>query len=154
MIWYPRELALYHLLVKTLHVISAEGRNQSAHFVEHTAQRPYVTLGVVWHVAPNLWTRIVRSSCLCIAESFLNNFRDVEISKLGLHVLEQKEVCAFHISVEDAALMECPQSSYNLNKDIPDLFLLDVGLSLLIVTDFLENVSVVCILHHETQTGG
>ena len=41
------------------------------------------------------------------------------------------------------------EAANDLNEDVPDLLLLDVGLSLLIVADFLENVSVVGIFHYQ-----
>ena len=48
--------------------------------------------------------------------------------------------------------MESPQASHNLDENVPDLFLFDVGLSLLVVADFLEYIAIVSVLHHETQT--
>ena len=56
--------------------------------------------------------------------------------------------------MEDLSLMESPQTPHNLDEDIPDLLLFDVGLSLLVVADLLEHVAIVCILHDEAETGG
>ena len=55
--------------------------------------------------------------------------------------------------MEDLSLMESPQTPHNLDEDIPDLLLFDVGLSLLVVADLLEHVAIVCILHDEAETG-
>ena len=41
----------------------------------------------------------------------------------------------------------------NLYKDIPDFLLLDISFSFLVVTNLLEDVAVVGILHDETKTG-
>ena len=56
--------------------------------------------------------------------------------------------------MQDAADVECAESTDDLNEDVPDLLLLDVGLPLLIVTDFLEDIAVVGVLHHKTQARG
>ena len=51
-----------------------------------------------------------------------------------------------------AALVESFQASYNLNKNVPDLLLFDVCLTLLIIADLLKDVAIVSILHHKTKT--
>jgi two-component SAPR family response regulator len=51
--------------------------------------------------------------------------------------------------VKNLSIVQSLESSDNLNEHVPDLLLLDVGLSLLIVADFLENVSVVGIFHYQ-----
>lgn len=43
------------------------------------------------------------------------------------------------------------QAPHDLDKDIPDLFLFDVSLSLLIVADFLKDIAIISILHDETK---
>lgn len=45
------------------------------------------------------------------------------------------------------------QASNNLNEDVPDLLLLDVGLSFLVTANLLEDVAIVSILHDEAQAG-
>ena len=51
-----------------------------------------------------------------------------------------------------AALVESFQASYNLNENVPDLFLFDVCLTLLIIADLLKDVAIISILHHKTKT--
>ena len=48
--------------------------------------------------------------------------------------------------------MESTEAPHDLDKDVPDLLLLYVGLALLIVADFLKDVAVVRVLHDQTQT--
>ena len=91
---------------------------------------------------------------MCVAETLLDNLGDVKISQLGLHVLEEEQIRTFHVSVQDTSHVEGPQSADNLYKHIPDFLLFDVGLSLLIVAYFLEDVAIVSVLHYEAQTGG
>jgi len=45
------------------------------------------------------------------------------------------------------------EASNNLDEDVPDLLLLDVGLSFLVTANLLEHVTVVSILHNEAQAG-
>lgn len=148
------KLALDDLLVEALHVIGTERRHESAHLVEDTAEGPDVALAVVRLVAPYLRTRVVRRPRLRIAQAFFYDFGDVKIAELGLHVLEQEEISALHVAVQDVPHVEGLESAHDLDEHVPDFLLLDVGLTLLIVADFLEDVTVVGILHDEAEGGG
>lgn len=55
--------------------------------------------------------------------------------------------------MEDAALMECSETPDYLDEDIPDFLLFNIGLAFLVVTNFLKDITIVCILHDQTQTG-
>jgi hypothetical protein len=48
------------------------------------------------------------------------------------------------------SIMQSFQSSNNLDKYVPYFFFFDVSFSLLIATYFLEDITVVSILHNET----
>jgi len=152
MVGNPREFALNNLFVQALHVVGAEGRDKCTHLVEDAAEGPDIALAVVGLVAPHLRTGIVGCSRLRVAEALLDDFADVEVAQLGLHVLEKEQVGTLHVAMQDAAHVERPQPSHDLNEDIPDLLLLNIGLSFLIVADFLEDVAVVSILHDQAQT--
>ena len=52
-----------------------------------------------------------------------------------------------HVSVQYFTVVQRLEASYNLDEDVPDLLLLDVGLSFLVAANLLENVTIVCILH-------
>lgn len=147
-----REFAFNYLLVETLHVVCSERRHEGAHLVEHAAERPNVTLAVVRLVAPHLRTGIVGRSCLSVTQPLLDNLRDVQVSKFRLHVLKEKQIGTLHVPVENTTHVKGFYTSDNLNEDIPDFFLFDVGLTLLIVTDLLKDVAIVRILHHQAQT--
>ena len=54
--------------------------------------------------------------------------------------------------MKNFASMKRSQATDDLNEYIPNLFFFDVCLSLLVATDLLEYVSVVSILHDETET--
>lgn len=58
-----------------------------------------------------------------------------------------------HVSVQYFTVVQRLEASYNLDEDVPDLLLLDVGLSFLVAANLLEHVTIVCILHYEAQTG-
>ena len=64
-------------------------------------------------------------------------------------VLVKENIGTFHVSMQDFTLVKYLEASDDLDKDVPNLLLLNVGLSLLVVTDLLKYVSVVCILHHK-----
>ena len=86
-----------------------------------------------------------------IAETFFDDLADIQISQFRLHVFEEEEICTLHVTMEDASDVECAESAHNLNEHIPDLLFLDVGLSLLIVADFLKHVAIVSVLHNKAQ---
>jgi hypothetical protein len=66
-----------------------------------------------------------------------------------LHVAVKENISTFHISVEDFSFMEGFEASDDLDEDVPDFLFFDVSFALLIAADFLEDVSVVSILHYE-----
>ena len=154
MVWDSRIFAFDYLFVKALHIICSEGRHKCTHLVQDATKRPDVALRIVGHITPNLRACIVGCASLSVAEAFLDNFRNVKISEFGLHVLEQKDVCTLHVAVENFATVEGAKAPNNLNKDVPYLLLLYVGFPLLVVADLLEYVSVVSVLHHQTETRG
>ena len=51
--------------------------------------------------------------------------------------------------MKNLTTVEGSQTTNDLDKYIPDLLLFDVGLALLVVTYFLEHVSVVSIFHNQ-----
>jgi hypothetical protein len=54
--------------------------------------------------------------------------------------------------MQDLANMKRSQAAHNLNEDVPNFFLLDVSLSLLVTANFLENIATVSVLHYQAQT--
>ena len=90
MVRYPREFAFDDLFIETLHIVGAERWNQSTHLIKYAAKRPNITLRVIRLVAPYLWTCVIRSASLSVTQSLFHNLTHIEISKLGLHVLEQE----------------------------------------------------------------
>ena len=150
MIWDPRVFTLDNLLVKSLHIVGSEWWIQCAHLVEYAAEGPYVTLRVVWHVAPDFGTCVVWRSRLCVTETFLDNLGDIEIAEFGLHIAVEKYIGTLHISVQDFPVVQCFQSANYLNEYVPYFLFFDVCLSLLIATYFLEDIAVVSVLHDET----
>jgi hypothetical protein len=51
--------------------------------------------------------------------------------------------------VQNLSVMQSLQTSYDLNEYVPDLFLFDVSLSLLIAANFLKNVSIIRVFHDQ-----
>ena len=54
--------------------------------------------------------------------------------------------------MQNVPAVECSQPPDNLDEDVPNLLLFDVGLSFLVTAYFLENISIICVLHDKTQT--
>jgi len=73
-------LALKHFLEEPVHVVSSEGRHQSAHLVHYAAQGPDITLVVVRLVLPHLWGSVVRCSRLGVEQTFLRYLAHIKVS--------------------------------------------------------------------------
>jgi hypothetical protein len=100
---------------QTIHVISTEWWDKCAHLINYTAQRPNVTFVIVRLVFPNFRTRIVRSTSLSIKKTLFSYFTDIKVSQLCIVILIEKDVCAFHVSMEDTQIMKSLKASYRLN---------------------------------------
>ena len=94
-----RVFTFYTLFVETSHVVSAERRHESAHFVKYTSQGPDVTLGIVGHVSPDFRRSVIGRSGLSVRKPLLDNLRDVKVTQLCLHVFKKKDVGAFHVTM-------------------------------------------------------
>lgn len=53
--------------------------------------------------------------------------------------------------MKNFAVMQSFKTSYYLYEHIPNLFLLYIGFSFLIVTDFLKYISIIGILHDKAK---
>ena len=141
-------LTLQDSLEEAIHVVCPKGRDQGAHLVGHAAQRPDVRLEIVWLILPHLRTGIVRGTSLRVEQALLGNFGHIQIAELRSLVLVEEDVGTFHVSVQDAQLMQRLQSTDHLYHDLPDVLLLHELLVVLALADPLENISIVCKLHH------
>lgn len=54
-----------------------------------------------------------------------------------------------HVSVQNLPVVEGLEPAHNLNEDVPNFLLFDVGLALLVRADLLEHVAVVRVLHDQ-----
>ena len=144
-------LALEHALVESVHVVGAEGRLERAHFVQDAAQRPDIRLRPVRLILPHFWACVVRSACLRVQEALLGDFADIQITQLRIAILLQENIGALQISVQDVLAVECSQGFAHFDENFPDCRLADHPIGLLILDDFLVQIAVVEIVHHDAQ---
>lgn len=57
-------LSFFDFLIKTLHILSFEGRMESTHFVNQASEGPNISLKAIGLIPPNLWTCIIRGASL------------------------------------------------------------------------------------------
>ena len=50
--------------------------------------------------------------------------------------------------MQNLTTVEGTETPHNLDENVPNFLLLDVSLSLLVVADLLEDITIVSILHH------
>lgn len=53
--------------------------------------------------------------------------------------------------MQDLAVMQSFETSDYLNENVPNLLLFDIGFSLLVTANLLEDISVVSVLHDQTK---
>lgn len=75
--------SLYDFLVKSVHVLSPEGRLECGHLIDHAPETPNVRFVIIRLVLPNLRTSIVRSTSLSIEKSIFCDFGNIHISQFG-----------------------------------------------------------------------
>lgn len=85
-----------------------------------------------------------------IQQSFLSNFRNIHVTKLGSAVFMQEDIRTFQVPVEYLNVMQRFEASDHLNEYFPDIVFLYVLLVLLMISNFLEKITVIRIFHHYT----
>lgn len=141
-----------NLLVQPLHVIRSKGWFECDHLVENTAQRPNVTFDVVWLIPPNLRASVVGRPGLGVVQAFLvSNFGHIHVSKQRLVVRGEKNVGTFEVSMHDAQVVKRLQPLDHLDEHFPNLLLVEVVARLLVLNDFLKEVTVVGVLHDNAE---
>lgn len=139
-------------LVKQVHICSLERRRQCDHFVEDTAQRPYITLIIVGLIFPYLWRCIIGRASLREEHTiFLGLFGNIQVAKFNNAIELKENVGRFEISVQDLLLMESLQASGHLDETIPH-FPLQKKFTFFFVLEYLiVEVATICELHHYAQ---
>ena len=66
-------------------------------------------------------------------------------------VLVQENIGTFHVSMENIEVVETFQSFNYLNYDLPDVLFLHPMLGLVALTNSLENISIIGILHNNAK---
>ena len=143
-----RVLTSQYPFEQTIHVIRLKWWLQVAHLVSYAAERPNVRLKIVWLVFPHLRARVVRGARLRVQQALLSHLADIEVAQLGCGVLIQEYVGTLHVAMEDVQLMKALEPSDHLDHSLPNVLLLVVLLIVLILADSLENITIICKLHH------
>jgi len=135
--------AFENSFVQSVHIVGSEGGLESCNLVQYTAERPDVTLAVVWFVTPHFWRRVVRCACLGVQQTFFRHFRHIQVAKLRTSVLLQKDICAFKVAMEDVHLVEHSQGLDHLHKYSEDLLLSKQSPRLLTLDNLLVKITVI-----------
>ena len=146
-----RVLALEHSLVESVHVVCAEGWFERAHFVQDAAKRPNVTLRPVRLIFPHFRARVVRRASLRVQKALLGDLGDIQIAQLRISILLQENVGTFQISMQDVLAVKSSQSFAHFDENFPDCRFAHHSISLLVLDDFLVQISVIQIVHHDAK---
>ena len=148
----PCKLSSYHFLEQSWHILCLKGWMKSYHFVYDTTKWPYVTLDIIRLVLPNLRTCIVRGPCLGIVEAFLVcNLWHIHVSKLHCEILIQENVSTLEISMHYVQVMHCSKPVGYLYQDWPHLWFIESLPNLLVISNLLKEVSIICKLHYDAK---
>ena len=69
-----------HLLVEPLHIICSKRRLQGTCLINHTSQRPDITLAIIGLISPHFGTCVVWGTSLGVDQSIFGDLRDVKIT--------------------------------------------------------------------------
>ena len=152
MVWNGVVLAREHLGVESFHRLGPERRQKSDHLVKDAACRPYIAPVIVRHVLPYLRARIVGSSRLSAHKTTFYYSRHIHVTEFDNALLRQEDIGALNVSVTDSQIMQGLETSHNLNEKVPDLFLGELSIALLVVIDHHEEITAIRILHHNAET--
>jgi len=99
----------HNLFEQLIRCVCSKRWPQHSHFIEHTSQRPNVTLEIIRLFIPNLRRSIVRRSSLCDCKLIHQMLRNIKISQFRNTFME-KYICRFNISVDYICLVKFIQS--------------------------------------------
>lgn len=141
--------ALHDALVETFHILGRKWWVQRNKFVEYATQWPDIRFVVIWFILPDFWTRIVRSTSLCLQNTGLRNFWNIQISKFYHTFLGQEHVGALYISMNNLLIVKRLQTKYHLVEDGPHIIFLCESWGFLGIIDFGLKITVITILHDD-----
>ena len=149
--WDPWVSSFNHFFVEACHIISTERGFQRNRFVEHAPEWPDIWLAIVRLIFPHLWRGIIRCACLSVEKSLLGDFTNIHVSEFGCTISIKENICWLEIPMQNLSIMKWLETLNYLNKNAPNFLFLQVGLFLLMLGDFLVQIAMICILHHNTE---
>jgi hypothetical protein len=88
---------------------------------------------------------------LSVKQSIFGHFGHIHISNFDCPILANEDIGTFQISMINVQVVKGLQALQHLDQDVPDFFLVHVNSFLLVVTYFVEQVSVVGVLHYNAD---
>jgi hypothetical protein len=154
--------SLLYFLEEAGHIACSKGWLECTHLIDDTSERPNVGLGVVGLISPDLRRGIVliliiklatRCACLCVNESALGDFGDIEIAEFEERVLDE-DVGAFYVAMEDLPVVENLEPLRHLGNCPPDFLFSEVETIFDFVLDCFVEVALFCVLHDYAECVG
>lgn len=143
--------AFHDSLVESFHVLGCKWRIESYELVQYRSKRPYIRLVIVRFILPDFRTGIIRSPCLCFQNPGFRNFRYIQITEFNHSIFGQKHISTLDISMNNILVMQSFQTQNHLVKYGPNIRLLGKARSLFSIINFGLQVSIVTVLHDDTQ---
>ena len=140
-----------HLLVETCHIVSTKWGLQRNRLVKYAPKRPDIWLGVVGLILPHLWWGVIRCASLGVEKSLFGDFTDIHVSKFGCAIPVEENICWLEIPMQNLSIVKRLQSLNYLYKNAPNFLLLQISLFLLMLCDFLVQIAVISVFHHDTE---
>ena len=81
----------------------------------------------------------------------LGNFTHVEITKFGVSILRQKNVCTLQVPVKNFTRVQRVDTEHEGDENTPDLILFEKRFIFLMCTDLVIQVSIISIVHHNAK---
>ena len=130
----PADLGFFDPLAQLEYIAGLEGRRELGELVYNAAQTPYIDFLVVLHLLDELGAHVVGGAHMGLQESlFVLEFSgEAEVSEFDIFVLVQEDVGGLDVSVDNLLLVTDVQADQDLREDLPDVFLGDVAVLLLV----------------------
>ena len=121
------------------------------HFVKNATCLPDVTPIVIVHVFPDFGTGIVWGASLRAHHSTLGNAGNIHVAEFHDAIFSQEDIGTLYVSVADSEIVEGLETSDDLNKEVPHLFLREICVGLLVVVYQHQKIATVRIFHDQAE---
>lgn len=129
-LWNILVLSLSDFSDQLANVFTLEWILKITHFEEENTKSPNISLCIILLAETHFWREVVRCANKRLSFRFrvFQQSSYAKVTKFYLHVLAQKDVVRFNVSVDDIVLVNAHNCQTQLTEDIKDLFFIKISI--------------------------